>query len=135
MSSDPNKLDAVYLFFREHPPVFINNQLAVAYVLSVLVRQDSYGTELMEALKNEETIFRVSDTVLWNAFRFLRSEDIVEEYSTEKHEGRGRPRKMFKLREKYRPQAKELALLWDAYNQSLSEALKPFRGEVKNDIR
>ena len=45
------KFEDIYQFFDDPPPVYLNKELAVCYVLSVLTRHDSYGTELIHAIE------------------------------------------------------------------------------------
>jgi DNA-binding PadR family transcriptional regulator len=108
------KLEDIYEFFRNPPPHYLNRELAVCYVLFVLLQSDSYGTELIQLLESTHPNCRLSDTVLYGAFRFLEEERIVKGY-WRKSEGRGRPRRMYQLVADYRPLAQELAQLWNDY--------------------
>jgi hypothetical protein len=44
------KFQDIYQFFEDPPPIYLNKELAVCYVLSVLLQQDSCGTELIQRL-------------------------------------------------------------------------------------
>jgi hypothetical protein len=37
----------IYCFFRDPPPLYLNQELAVCYILDILLEGDSYGTELI----------------------------------------------------------------------------------------
>jgi hypothetical protein len=108
------KFEDIYQFFRDPPPLYLNKELAVCYILSVLVGGDSYGTELIGRLETEFPIYRLSDTVLYSALKFLESEKAITGY-WKKVEGRGRPRRMYQLRPDWRSQAQDLANLWRQY--------------------
>ncbi|NES98074.1 MAG: helix-turn-helix transcriptional regulator [Desertifilum sp. SIO1I2] len=108
------KLEDIYQFFREPPPIYINKEQAVCYVLSVLSRADSYGTELIERLEREYACYRLSDTVLYSALKFLEDEGIIAGY-WRKVEGRGRPRRMYQICPQWLQQARDLAHLWQEY--------------------
>ncbi len=89
-------LDDVYRYFQNPPATYLNQELAVCYVLSVLLRGDSYGTELIQLLEREYPTYRLSDTVLYSALKFLEDEGLVTGY-WKKVEGRGRPRRMLQI--------------------------------------
>jgi hypothetical protein len=40
--------DDIYRYFQSPPPVYLNKELAVCYILSVVLQGDSYGTELID---------------------------------------------------------------------------------------
>lgn len=106
--------DDIYQFFQNPPPFYLNKELAVCYVLNVLIRKDSYGTELIQLLEEEHPAYRLSDTVLYSALKFLEDESAITGY-WKKVEGRGRPRRMYQVRENWADKAKELANLWSKY--------------------
>lgn len=108
------KFEDIYQFFQDPPPIYLNKELAVCYVLSVLLRGDSYGTELIQLLENEYPTYRLSDTVLYSALKFLEDEGAIAGY-WRKVEGRGRPRRMYQVRPEWMGQAQELARLWQGY--------------------
>jgi DNA-binding PadR family transcriptional regulator len=108
------KFEDIYRFFQAPPPFYLNKELAVCYVLAVLVRGDSYGTELIQLLENENNAYRLSDTVLYSALKFLEEEGIVVGY-WKKVEGRGRPRRMYQVQEEAQKQSQELSQLWQEY--------------------
>jgi DNA-binding PadR family transcriptional regulator len=108
------KFEDIYQFFQAPPPFYLNKELAVCYVLSVLSRGDSYGTELIQLLENEYPTYRLSDTVLYSALKFLEDEQIIEGY-WKKVEGRGRPRRMYQIRSNAVQQAQDLSRLWYEY--------------------
>jgi DNA-binding PadR family transcriptional regulator len=106
--------DDIYQFFRNPPPFYLNKELAVCYVLDVLLRKDSYGTELISLLEQEYPNYRLSDTVLYSALKFLEDENAITGY-WKKVEGRGRPRRMYQIAPEWQQQAQELAQLWQGY--------------------
>lgn len=108
------KFEDIYQFFEDPPPVYLNKELAVCYVLAVLLQQDSYGTELIQQLADTYTDYRLSDTVLYSALKFLEDQNAIDGY-WKKVEGRGRPRRMYRLNPDWRLQAEELAELWQKY--------------------
>jgi DNA-binding PadR family transcriptional regulator len=108
------KFEDIYQFFRDPPPVYLNKELTVCYVLSVLAEEDSYGTELIQKLEREYGVYRLSDTVLYSALKFLESENAIRGY-WKKVEGRGRPRRMYQLHEDCMQKAQELSHMWQEY--------------------
>ncbi len=108
------KLEDIYQFFQNPPPTYLSQELAVCYVLSVLLRGESYGTELIQRLENEYPLYRLSDTVLYSAINFLEDEKAIIGY-WKKVEGRGRPRRMYQISPEWQAQAENLARLWQEY--------------------
>lgn len=115
------KFDDIYNFFQAPPPFYLNKELAVCYVLAVLTRGDSYGTELIQLLETEYPAYRLSDTVLYSALKFLEEEGIITGY-WKKVEGRGRPRRMYQIQGDSAQRAQELASLWSDYVQRYHSA-------------
>ncbi|NJK28153.1 MAG: PadR family transcriptional regulator [Coleofasciculaceae cyanobacterium SM2_3_26] len=108
------KFEDIYQFFQDPPPAYLNKELAVCYILSILLEGDSYGTALIEILEREYPAFRLSDTVLYSALKFLEKERAIAAY-WKKVQGRGRPRRMYQLRSEWSSQARDLAALWQEY--------------------
>lgn len=108
------KFEDIYQFFENPPPIYLNRELAVCYVLAILLQQDSYGTELIQHLAEQFPHYRLSDTVLYGALKFLEDENALDGY-WKKVEGRGRPRRMYRLNPDWRLQAEELAEFWRTY--------------------
>ncbi len=108
------KLEDIYRFFENSPPTYLGQELAVCYVLSVLLREESYGTELIQRLESEYPLYRLSDTVLYSALKFLEDEKAITGY-WKKVEGRGRPRRMYQVSSQWFVQAQDLARLWQEY--------------------
>jgi DNA-binding PadR family transcriptional regulator len=106
--------DDIHQFFRNPPPFYLNKELAVCYVLAVLLRRDSYGTELISLLEHEYPTYRLSDTVLYSALKFLEDSNTITGY-WKKVEGRGRPRRMYQISADWQQQANELSHLWQNY--------------------
>lgn len=112
------KLEDIYQFFQNPPPTYLSQELAVCYVLSVLLRGESYGTELIQRLENEYPLYRLSDTVLYSAIKFLEDEKAIIGY-WKKVEGRGRPRRMYQISPEWQAQAENLARLWQEYTNRI----------------
>lgn len=108
------RFEDIYQFFRHQPPTYLNQELAACYVLFVVLRGDSYGTELIQLLEREYPTYRLSDTVLYSALKFLEQEKVITGY-WKKVEGRGRPRRMYQIVPQAQKQAEELAQLWQGY--------------------
>lgn len=119
-------IEDIYQFFQNPPPFYLNKELAVCYVLAVLLRHDSYGTELIQLLENEYPTYRLSDTVLYSALKFLEDTSAITGY-WKKVEGRGRPRRMYQVTSEWQERAQELAELWNSYvqNTAASAAASP----------
>ncbi|MBW4648490.1 MAG: PadR family transcriptional regulator [Kastovskya adunca ATA6-11-RM4] len=108
------KLEDIYQFFRDPPPNYLNKEVAVCYIIFILLQRESYGTELIEQLEQDYPSYRLSDTVLYSALKFLEDEGIIVGY-WKKVEGRGRPRRMYQISPEWQPQAQELAEFWCQY--------------------
>lgn len=108
------KLEDIFQFFQNPPPTYLSQELAVCYVLSVLLKGESYGTELIHRLAREYPLYRLSDTVLYNALKFLEEEKAIIGY-WKKVEGRGRPRRMYKITHEWESLGQTLARLWQEY--------------------
>jgi DNA-binding PadR family transcriptional regulator len=108
------RLEDIYQFFQNPPPTYLSQELAVCYVLSVLLKGESYGTELIQKLESEFSHYRLSDTVLYSALKFLEDEKAIIGY-WKKVEGRGRPRRMYQISPDWQAQAQDLARLWHEY--------------------
>jgi DNA-binding PadR family transcriptional regulator len=108
------KLEDIYQFFQNPPPTYLSQELAVCYVLSILLQGESYGTELIERLESEFPLYRLSDTVLYNALKFLEDKKGITSY-WQKVQGRGRPRRMYHVNPEWQEQAQNLARLWQEY--------------------
>ena len=46
-------LNDIYQYFQTPPLTYLTTEQAVCYVLSVLLQEESYGTELIQKLENE----------------------------------------------------------------------------------
>lgn len=110
------QLKDIYSYYENPQPIFLNQELAVCYVLSVLLQGNSYGTELIGRMEQHYPLYRLSDTVLYAALNFLQEENVVTSY-WQKVEGRGRPRRMYQLADDMHSKATELANLWESYVQ------------------
>jgi DNA-binding PadR family transcriptional regulator len=108
------RIEDIYQFFQNPPPTYLSQELAVCYVLSVLLKGESYGTELIQKLESEYPNYRLSDTVLYSALKFLEDEKAILGY-WKKVEGRGRPRRMYQISPEWQTQAQELSHLWQEY--------------------
>ncbi|MBO3463200.1 PadR family transcriptional regulator [Aetokthonos hydrillicola Thurmond2011] len=108
------KLEDIYQFFENPPPTYLCQELAVCYILYVLLQGESYGTELIQRLETEYPTYRLSDTVLYSAIKFLEDERAITGY-WKKLEGRGRPRRMYQVSSEWQSQSVDLASLWQKY--------------------
>ncbi|HLO88343.1 MAG TPA: PadR family transcriptional regulator [Nostocaceae cyanobacterium] len=108
------KLEDIYKFFENPPPNYLCQELAVCYILHVLIQGESYGSELIDRLETEHPRYRLSDTVLYNAVKFLEEQKAITGYWKKNH-GRGRPRRMYQICLKWQVQAIHLAHLWQEY--------------------
>ncbi|NDJ16874.1 PadR family transcriptional regulator [Myxacorys almedinensis] len=118
------RIQDIYHFFQSPQPVFLNQELAVCYIAEVLAEHQSYGTELIQHLEARYPKFRLSDTVLCAALKFLEREEMVTSY-WKKVEGRGRPRRMYELNTDKRQMAQNLAHLWQQYATKLEVGRQP----------
>ncbi len=108
----------IYSYFQNPQPIYISKEAAVSYVLWILkTRGESYGTELIQLMEQEYENLRISDTILYTALKFLEEEELVSGY-WQKLEGRGRPRRMYRLNPAKVKQSEELAALWEQYAAS-----------------
>lgn len=108
------KLEDIYQFFENPPPTYLCQELTVCYILYVLLQGESYGTELIQQLEIEYPTYRLSDTVLYSAIKFLEDQKAITGY-WKKLEGRGRPRRMYQVSAEWKTQAQDLAHLWQEY--------------------
>ncbi|PSB03719.1 PadR family transcriptional regulator [Merismopedia glauca] len=108
------KFEDIYRFFDNPPPFYLNKELAVCYVLSILLKGESYGTELIALLERDLPAYRLSDTVLYGALKFLEETGTITGY-WKKVEGRGRPRRMYQIEPRFQAQAQELSNFWEKY--------------------
>lgn len=108
------KLEDIYTFCETPKATFLTQELAVCYVLSVLLKGNSYGTELIQQIEQDYPAYRLSDTVLYSALKFLEDEQFVTSYQ-QKADGRGRPRRMYQLSDNSRQRAEELVHLFKSY--------------------
>jgi len=119
----PMKFEDIHRFFQNPPPIYLNRELAVCYVLAVLVNHDSYGTELIRLLQQDYPAYRLSDTVLYGALKFLEDEAAITGY-WKKVEGRGRPRRMYQVHPDWGIHAREFAHLWHRYMSPHQEVVR-----------
>jgi DNA-binding PadR family transcriptional regulator len=116
------QINDIYQFFQNPPPLFLNQELAACYVIFVLLKGDSYGTELIQLLERDYPTYRLSDTVLYSALKFLEDEGMITGY-WKKVEGRGRPRRMYRILPEVQDHAEELATLWQRYMAQVAGSL------------
>jgi DNA-binding PadR family transcriptional regulator len=105
------RLEEIYQFFTKEPVTYLTWEQAVCYILSVLLMEESYGTELIQKLETEYPNYRLSDTVLYAALKFLMDEGALAA-DWKKVTGRGRPRRMYRLTPHWLDEAQKLAALW-----------------------
>lgn len=111
------KFEDIYQFFKAPPPLYLKQELAVCYVLAILLEGESYGTELIARLERDSSVYRLSDTVLYSALKFLEDEGVIAGY-WKKVEGRGRPRRMYQIQTEWQDKAQELANFWYEYTNT-----------------
>ena len=105
------QLEDIRYFFTNPPPTYLCLEQAVCYILSVLLEGESYGTGLIAQLEGEYANYRLSDTILHAALEFLESEGAICG-SWHKVEGRGRPRRVYRINPAWHDEARKLAQLW-----------------------
>lgn len=110
------KLEDIYQFFENPPPTYLCQELAVCYILYILLQGESYGTELIQRLEAEYPTCRLSDTVLYSAIKFLEDERAITGY-WKKLDGRGRPRRMYQVSPEWQEESRKLAHLWHNYSK------------------
>jgi len=109
------KFQDIYRFFQDPPPIYLEKEVAVCYILATLLKKgNSYGTALISNIETEYPLYRLSDTLLYSALKFLEDEDILDCY-WQKTERRGRPRRMYEIKEGKIEFAKQVARLWYKY--------------------
>jgi DNA-binding PadR family transcriptional regulator len=109
------KFQDIYRFFQDPPPVYLEKEVAVCYILATLLKKgSSYGTELIGHVETEYPLYRLSDTLLYASLKFLEDEEMLDCY-WQKMESRGRPRRMYSIKESKVDLAKQFARLWYHY--------------------
>lgn len=108
------KLDDVYHFFSSPPKTYLNQELAVCYVLSVLLKGTFYRVELIQQIEQSYPSYCLSETILYTALQFLEKEQVITVYF-QRVEGRGRPRRVYQLVDHERQRAEELVNLFQSY--------------------
>lgn len=102
----------IYQYFQSPPPVYLGKEVAVCYILAILIDNgDSYATALVQHIRAEYPPYRVSDTVLYSALKFLTDERMIQS-CWQNPPTRGRPKRMFSVRPVKLDDAKRLAQLW-----------------------
>lgn len=114
MNAQRLTFEDIYRFFQTPQPIFLNQELTVCYLMSILIDSESYGTELVQKLRQNYLNYRLSDTILQSSLRFLEKQGIVTSY-WKKPEKRGRPRRMYQLCPEARSRAAEFAKFWRDY--------------------
>lgn len=108
-------LQDIYHYFQSPPPVYLGKEVAVCYILAILIDNgESYGTALIQHIKDEHPPYRLSDTVLYSALEFLTDEGMIQSL-WQSAPTRGRPKRMFSVRPDKLDEAKHLAQLWHQY--------------------
>ncbi len=104
------KLEDIYDYFARPRVTFLSQEEAACYVLSVLLQGKSYFSELLPKLEREYPAYRLSDTVLFSALSFLEAEGAIISYQG--RFGRGRPRRLYQIKDEWLDEAQKLAQLW-----------------------
>jgi DNA-binding PadR family transcriptional regulator len=119
------KFQDIYQYFQDPPPIYLSKEVAVCYILAILVEHgDSYGTALIQLVEAEHSLYRLSDTVLYGALKFLEEEGVIRGY-WQKVQGRGRPRRMYQINTEKRDEARSLGRLWHKYIGEQESSSKP----------
>lgn len=106
------KIEDIYDYFARPPVTFLSQEETACYVLSVLLDEETYPSELIQKLEQEYPTYRLSDTILFNTLNFLEDVGAVTSYWV--RHGRGRPRRLYQLTDEWLDKAEELAELWYA---------------------
>ena len=101
-------------YFRQPPPLFLDLELAVCWVLDCLLQNDNYPSGLLQRLQSDHPKLRLSETVLHQAVDFLEQQEMLDSY-TKRCPSRGRPRRMLHLHQKARGQAERLMEPWSRW--------------------
>lgn len=105
----------VFEYFQNPPPIYLPREVAVCCILTILIDNgESYSSDLMQYIKTEYSPYRLSDTVLYNALKFLMNEGIITSY-WKNFPGRGRPRRMLIIPLTRLDEASQLSKLWLAF--------------------
>ena len=68
-------------YFRQPPPLFLDLELAVCWVLDCLLKNDSYPSGLLQRLQSDHPKLRLSETVLHQAVDFLEQQEMLDCYT------------------------------------------------------
>ncbi|NER39627.1 MAG: PadR family transcriptional regulator [Oscillatoria sp. SIO1A7] len=131
-SASKTELELIEDSLKGSPRIHLEKRLAIAYIASHLIWEDSYSTELKKNLEESQPIFKLSHPVLCKAVKLLLKEGVIEQYK-EKRNVRGRPRKMLRVNESQKKRAKNLAFKWNAYLFALSSAVKTLRAQPEDN--
>ena len=101
-------------YFRQPPPLFLDLELAVCWVLDCLLQNDNYPSGLLQRLQSDHPKLRLSETVLHQAVDFLEQQEMLDSY-TKRCPSRGRPRRMLHLHQSARGQAERLMEPWSRW--------------------
>ncbi|MCG9891349.1 MAG: PadR family transcriptional regulator [Thermosynechococcaceae cyanobacterium MS004] len=120
------KLQDIHHYFEAPKPFYLTKEMAVCYILSTLLeRGESFGVEMMQNIEEENAGYRLSETVLITALKFLEGEGFVESYWLSV--GKGRPRRMYQVKPRKRKLARPLADLWQTYQAKQTKSMIPER--------
>lgn len=98
-------------YFQQPPPLFLDLELAICWVLACLLQNDSYPSGILHSLQSEHPQLRLSETVLHQAVDFLDQQEMLDCY-TKRCPSRGRPRRMLHLHQDARNEAERLMGPW-----------------------
>ena len=101
-------------YFQQPPPLFLDLELAVCWVLDCLLQNDSYPSGLLQRLQSDHPKLRLSETVLHQAVDFLEQQEMLDSY-TKRCPSRGRPCRMLHLHQDARGQAERLMEPWSRW--------------------
>lgn len=98
-------------YFQQPPPLFLDLELAICWVLACLLQNDSYPSGILHSLQSDHPQLRLSETVLHQAVDFLDQQEMLDCY-TKRCPSRGRPRRMLHLHQDARTEAERLMGPW-----------------------
>lgn len=98
-------------YFQQPPPLFLDLELAICWVLACLLQNDSYPSGILHSLQSDHPQLRLSETVLHQAVDFLDQQEMLDCY-TKRCPSRGRPRRMLHLHQDARNEAERLMGPW-----------------------
>ena len=94
-------------------PTFLTVELAVCYVLHVLLETDAHRTELRQRVESDYPGYKLSKTIFYRAMRVLERKQLIVKYWDRNR--RGLPDQTLKVHPYRLAKAEELARRWQAH--------------------